>query len=380
VLLVAWLCGVVAAQAQTTLKLELASSGGTIVQVSDNDSLDGDTALGSVSFSGPIDDFAVVVAGGLSKPVVGSDALAKVNLSGSSVTGANGGTLTVTLSDTHFSSGTGSTSFISAVGGTTDGTTTVQSYVDPGNTGTAAGASTGLQGPFSGAYDDTATGSVALDGAFSIRIEAVSILQGAAGLVQSFNATVELVPPDEPPDGDGRVVPTGTDCQQYVDHVINGTGDDPSDDGDFADGGFNYAVRKGAISNVSAPGAAFYFTTFTAPAGDSFTVAVEQDAGALGSAYEMDITTLQVGEVIGSAPTATCNTLTGVIKIGKGITDPVLTLSGYAGKELVLRFRIDPSSIKGEADPGGTYQLDFRTLVNGAEVDADPDGVLVIAP
>src|SRR5262249_58640511 len=65
-------------------------------------------------------------------------------------------------------------------------------------------------------------------------------------------------------------------------------------------------------------------------------------------------------------------------------TDPTVTLNTAnlgedpTGKLLVLRYRVDGKSIQGQADPGVTYRLDFKTLVNGAQVDQDPDGILVI--
>jgi hypothetical protein len=181
----------------------------------------------------------------------------------------------------------------------------------------------------------------------------------------------------------GRIAPTGTTTQQFIDFAFNGTAGDPGDDGDFADGGFNYTASGGKITNVSGPGAAFYFTFFTAPS-NNFNVQVVQDAVGLGPQYEMDLTTLQVLEVVGSPPNATGNVLAGNIDIPDA-TDPLVNLNGASlgginltGKLLVLRWRIDPKSIQGEADPGVTYTLNFSTEVNGLQVDQDPDGILVI--
>jgi hypothetical protein len=180
----------------------------------------------------------------------------------------------------------------------------------------------------------------------------------------------------------GRVAPTGTTPQQFIDFVVNGTAGDPGDDDGFADGGFNYTAAGGIITNVFDPGAAFFFTIFTAPS-NNFNVQVVQDAVGLGPQYEMDVTTLQVLEVVGSSPNATGNVLANIDI--PDATDPLVNLNGASlggidltGKLLVLRWRIAPRTIQGEADPGVTYTLNFGTQVNGVPVDQDPDGILVI--
>jgi hypothetical protein len=252
-------------------------------------------------------------------------------------------------------------------------------FVDLSSQATAAGLDELTLGE-SGSFEVT---RVLLESDPDPLINTVTVLYNPAGFENEITDSDDAVVTR----GSGRVVPTGTTCDQYIDHVINGNPDDPSDDGDFADGGFNYSVKRGEIFNVSSPGAAFYFTTFVAPS-NSFTVAVDQEPVGLDPKYEMDLTSLQVLEVVGTAPNATCDTLKGNININPDDPDPsvlltkeLLSVPVLADKKLVLRWRINPSSIEGEDIPDPeTYTLNFKTLVDGHEVDSDPDGVRVIGP
>src|SRR5262249_37945166 len=120
---------------------------------------------------------------------------------------------------------------------------------------------------------------------------------------------------------------------------------------------------------------------FTAPS-SNFTVQVVQTA-ALGGP-EMDLNSLQVLKVVGSPPNATGVTLVGNFSPFTVGTDPTVTLNTAnlgedpTGKLLVLRWRVAAKSIEGDADPGVTYTLNFKTLVNNVQVDQDPNGILVI--
>src|SRR5262249_49092061 len=121
----------------------------------------------------------------------------------------------------------------------------------------------------------------------------------------------------------GRITPTGTTPQQFIDFVINGTAGDPGDDDGFADGGSKYTASGGTITNVSDPAIAFYYTIFTAPS-NNFNVQVMQTATLGGP--EMNLNSLQVLKVVGSAPTATGVTLVGNFTPFPVGTDPTVTL------------------------------------------------------
>lgn len=187
-----------ASREASALSMELASSGGTTITIGDNMAGDDDPTVGVVVFNGSIDNFVVVVMTGISKPVVGSATEARLDLSGVTVSGAAGGTLTVTLTDKDYASGSGDTSISSVIGGTTNGTTTYQSFVDTDNMEFATSGPTvctsGLQGIFGpGAFDDTAAGNCTVSGDFAITV----VVDTAIGpnSVQSFGATTRLDAP-----------------------------------------------------------------------------------------------------------------------------------------------------------------------------------------
>ena len=165
-------------------ELKLESSGGTAFVVGDNSALDSEPTVGVISYNGSIDDSNE----------------AKLTLNAVTATGNSAGTLMMSLTDTDYQSASGSTTMTSSVGGTTDGTSQFQSYLDTNNTeyGTSAIACTpGLQGPFdAGAFDDTKSVSCDVDDAFSITIVATANL--GAGSVQSFNSSVSVNLLDEP--------------------------------------------------------------------------------------------------------------------------------------------------------------------------------------
>ena len=195
------LCLLPLSQAQA-FSLKLESSGGTVLTIADNGALDSDGTLGVIVFNGAIDNFNTLVSAGLTKPILGNDDLAQMDLSVVSTTGAAGGTLKVSYTDTDYfvGAGAGQETLTSAIGGTTTGTTTLQSYIDTANMEFAtAGASvctTGSQGPFGpGAFDNTTSTDCLMNGAISMTVVADIAL--AANGVQSFGSTTTITrPPD----------------------------------------------------------------------------------------------------------------------------------------------------------------------------------------
>lgn len=182
------------------LQLKLESNGGTTIVVTDNGAGDGDATVGVIVFNNAIDSFASVVAVGVSKPVVGDPNTAQLSLSGVTSTGNSGGTLTISLTDANYLSGTGGNTLTSAIGGTTDGTTTYQSYIDAGNAEFEIAAATvctsGLQGPLTGAFNDLTSGPCAVAGDFAMTVVADIAL--GPNSIQSFGAkTTADIPQDE---------------------------------------------------------------------------------------------------------------------------------------------------------------------------------------
>jgi hypothetical protein len=181
--------------AGAALKLQL-ESGATTITVEDNQAGDTSADVGVVGFNGSIDGFDVAVVTGISKPVVGGLSLAQLDFSAVTVASDSGGTLTISLTDTDYGPSSGDTTLRSEIGGTTNGTTTFQGYLDPANTEFGMDCTTGFQGPFGGAFDDTVTSPCTLSGPFSLT--AVAEVSLGPGSVQSFGASIKAdVPPVE---------------------------------------------------------------------------------------------------------------------------------------------------------------------------------------
>jgi len=182
--------------AGAALKLKLEVSGGTTIEIEDSGAEDTEPTVGVVVFNGSIDNFTVAVATGISKPVVGGLSLAQLDFSAVTVTSDSGGTLTISLTDTDYGPGSGDTTLTSEIGGVTDGTTTFQGYLDPGNHEFGMDCTSGFQGLFGGAFDGTAACPCTLSGLFSLT--AVAEVTLGPGSIQSFGGRIWApVPPVE---------------------------------------------------------------------------------------------------------------------------------------------------------------------------------------
>jgi len=182
--------------------LKLESSGGTNLLISDNGPGDSDLNLGVIVFNGPIDNFTAVVSTGITKPILGNNDLAQLDLSVVTTTGNSGGTLKVSFSDKDYFVGSspGQETLKSVIGGTTNGMTTFQSFLDADNmefvTSGPSVCTPGLQGPFGpGAFDDTTSTLCVLNGPMALTT--VADISLAANTVQSFGSSTTIVrPPD----------------------------------------------------------------------------------------------------------------------------------------------------------------------------------------
>jgi hypothetical protein len=111
-----------------------------------------------------------------------------------------------------------------------------------------------------------------------------------------------------------------------------------------------------------------------------------------GSAYILDLDDVAVYEITGTAPTAHCASLTNGAPTSGTDSNLAVTLpDSYEGKSLVLRVRIRPKNIIGQADPfpgksnvdlngdniKGDLRNDFSTFLGATEVDKDKDGVIL---
>lgn len=171
------------------------SSGGNVSTVADDDPL-----LGVVEFDGSIGAFIVQTSIGTSKPLLGGPGVANMDLLNLSITGASGGTLVISVTDTDFTlNATGSASLKSEIGGTTDGTVDAFQIYDTSNTefGDASPfvVTHPTQGP--GAYSDTQTLSVPITaGALFSLTEVLTVTLGSGDLMTGdFESTLAVPEP-----------------------------------------------------------------------------------------------------------------------------------------------------------------------------------------
>jgi len=175
---------------------DLSTAGPADVSVTDGGVGDQSPLAGVLLFNGGVGSFIVNVTTGVSKPVLTCNPTL-FDLNSVNVTGASGGSLLITLSDTGFLSALPNVGFSSNIGGTTNGTVDWKAYVDPTNVGTSAGATIIGQGIFSdGPF--SATGSV---GAVNVPLgtyallQVVTITHTAGGQISSFDAETQVPEP-----------------------------------------------------------------------------------------------------------------------------------------------------------------------------------------
>jgi PEP-CTERM motif-containing protein len=198
----ALLFGVVV-NAQAIPMLRLTTSAGGNVTVADGDANDQLAADGVVLFTGSLPGWAVNITSGLSKPAVGSAEaplldLASVNLSSSFGTS---GSIDIWLTDTDFTAIPTQASVLSAIGGTTSGTISYQTFFDPSNTPFGTANLLTSVGPFgSAAFSSTADATLSSTDPFSLTL-LVSITHDGSSPYQltSFDATVKVPEPSTLP-------------------------------------------------------------------------------------------------------------------------------------------------------------------------------------
>lgn len=120
-----------AAPAHAGFVLEI-SGGATTVTIADGGVNDANGTVGRISYFGTIDGFSINLTTGISKPVIGTAEVAQLDLSSFHISGAAAGTLTIRLTDTDYTSEMIGVA-VSAVGGSSQGTVSVQTYVDRDN-------------------------------------------------------------------------------------------------------------------------------------------------------------------------------------------------------------------------------------------------------
>lgn len=155
-----------------------------------------DTIMFDSNLGGPVGRFINVNVYSFKDPnYIGSPTEARLALSSASVSGAGTLKIMATATDYLLPTQPGMHTLTSMIGGITDGTVTLEQWLDPVNAQFGMGHSPGLQGPFGpGAFSDTATVSFALgQNPFSMT-EVVTIVHTGAGQSTSFGAKSAAVP------------------------------------------------------------------------------------------------------------------------------------------------------------------------------------------
>jgi hypothetical protein len=179
-------------RAHATLTLQLID-GVTTVSVTDGGFGDFNPVVGAVTYIGSVGNFILNVSTAITYPVLGTPTLPTIDLNSINLSSSSsGGSLTVAASEMGYT-GTGG-NFLLAVGGTTGGTVSAQSYL--GTTNTLFGTSTllGSLGPFTGAFSGTTGGSVAATGPYSLTT--VAAINHPAGIITtSLDVFMQLPEP-----------------------------------------------------------------------------------------------------------------------------------------------------------------------------------------
>jgi hypothetical protein len=176
-----WTILVSSSPAHATLQLSLDAGGGNSMLVTDNLAGDLDSSQGVVAYAGSLGNFILNVAIGSSKPALGSASDPQINLYSVDITGWHGGgTLTLRLSDTGFTS-TGITNFSIGMSGSmsSGGSLLYNAFED--NSNTAFGTTTSICSLSftTTSFSDACTNVLATDSAYSLTLATVITLPGS---------------------------------------------------------------------------------------------------------------------------------------------------------------------------------------------------------
>src|SRR5437867_2773172 len=142
------MCGLLGAsllQTAATPQLEISDGVTTTIVVTDEGPMDSNPTVGAITYIGPVGpNWSLNVTTGLTKPAAGSAAAPELDVSTSSTSQA-AGNLLIELTDSDFVS---SGSAQADIGGTTVGTVSYRTFVDPNNVNFAETTMITSQGPF----------------------------------------------------------------------------------------------------------------------------------------------------------------------------------------------------------------------------------------
>lgn len=190
--------GVVALVAAGAILIGTASEGYAAFKVQVSDGVTTATIVdsdndGFITYSGGVGDFNINMVTSLSKPLIGSatsPAMHLDSLNVTSSTSSTGGTLTVSVTDTDFTSTSSIIQFLTLLGGTTDGSVSLVAYVDSNNTEFGTTTMIADFGTLSGAFSGTQVFDAYLDGSYSLTLVA-TITHTGPSQVTSFDADLD---------------------------------------------------------------------------------------------------------------------------------------------------------------------------------------------
>jgi hypothetical protein len=176
-----WTMLVSSSPVQATLQLALDAGGGNTALITDNLSGDLDSTQGVVAYAGSLGNFILNVAIGSSKPALGSASDPQINLYSVDITGWHGGgTLTLLLTDTGFTS-TSTTNFSIGISGSmsSGGTLLYSAFQDNSNTAFGTASSVCSLSFSTTFFSDACTNTLATDAAYSLTLATVITLPGS---------------------------------------------------------------------------------------------------------------------------------------------------------------------------------------------------------
>ena len=165
--------------------------------VIDDNGLEDDSALsGGIAYSGSLGIFNFIVAGGVSKPEIGSKTLPNMDLS-LQVKSTATGSLQIELSDPNFGPLATGYGLHNQIGGTTWGSLTFKTYFDISNTLFAHTTEIASLGPFTGPFSgDKASSVVPGPNEYPYSLTLTADIITPANKTTSFDA--EVYPTPEP--------------------------------------------------------------------------------------------------------------------------------------------------------------------------------------
>ena len=176
--------------------LRLTTSAGGDVTVKDGDVTDQMAANGVVLFNGSLAGWAINITTGLSKPAVGSATAPLLDLNSVNLSSSSTGSIDIWLTDTDFTALPSATAVLAAIGGTTSGTVSYQTFFDSSNTPFGTASLLTSSGPLAPpAFSSNKYGTLSSTDPFSLTL-LVSITHDAAYELSSFDATVKVPEPD----------------------------------------------------------------------------------------------------------------------------------------------------------------------------------------